>query len=115
MITRNVAAQFFNEPIPAAQSRSLLRRGLRGAAYFAAFIELQNEERALFHDPATHIAVSRLPWPLSVLQPHQVELQTRDVNGREHVALFDKGQIDKAIDMFLWGTAADTPVCVESW
>ena len=62
------------------------------------------ETRILSHIPGWNTPLKKLPWPLSKVQQHSVNLMTMDNN--EEVGegeTFQKSQIDDAIRQFLAG------------
>ena len=69
----------------------------------------------LFHEPMIHASSTRLPWPLSMMQRHDIGMVfsdwTNKRNIRDHV--FSKQEIERAIDEFLAGSNPDDDVVME--
>ncbi len=70
--------------------------------------------RMLFHHPVLHRPIKKLPWPLSMLQPHVCEYRVCSGNFTDagwsfstaavfHHVQFRKGEADRFISSFLEG------------
>jgi hypothetical protein len=93
--------------------RSLVRKVLmRGGA---AYLTVKGAERTLFHKPMIHAPMTKLSWPFSVHQMHDVELRVADSTGRRlrPNKRFSREGISEAIDSFLEGCSLEDEVRVE--
>ena len=78
----------------------------------SAHVEVGGETRLLMHSPALDQALTKLPWPLSLLQPHQVTFATYQGETCITEKKFQRGEINAAIDQFLSGVPPTDNVLV---
>jgi len=86
---------------PRLIKRILMRRGTS-----TAYLTVGKESRMLMHLSVSHEPVTRLPWPLSMMVMHDVEIVVSDSQGNKLKPnkRFAKGQINRAIEEFLAGS-----------
>lgn len=109
-----------------AQCRPVLRR-LLAEGGGGVVIRDHNTHR-IFHHPVLHRPAGRLPWPMSLMQPHLIEYTVHagnnfeDPNWSERTAAFlqdwqyqKKSQIDQAIGDFLKTMNPDDVVFLEQF
>lgn len=75
--------------------------------------------RVLCHIPAIHRPIQRLPWPLSVFQPHLLEFRVYEGDGWTKAgaqpiqqALFKKPEMEHAIELFLQGAEENAAIII---
>lgn len=66
---------------------TMLERG--GGAVFT----IGNEYRLLMHNPMTDQPVSRLPWPLNLIQPYRCTLQVTQLSRDPHTGVPKSGRL----------------------
>ncbi len=101
------------ESLPAWQVRPLLRRELREAYHIFAILKINDLERMISHHPARHASATKLPWPLSKLEMHDVAIDHYKANGDMiESKRFTKDNIDVAIEEFLSGVPPNEEVSI---
>lgn len=101
------------EFLPASQMRPLLRRELREAYQVFAIVKINDLERMISHHPARHASATKLPWPLSKLEMHDVAIDHFKANGDMiESKRFTKEKIDVAIEEFLSGVPPNEEVSI---
>lgn len=107
------------EGLLASECRPLLRRKLRNAYQIQVTVKTNDGQRIISHSPAQHAPSTRLPWPLSKLAMHDVEIVYYDAkgeftkaNGEINCKRFTKDKIDAAIEEFLSGVPATEEVTI---
>lgn len=98
------------EMIPVRSARTAIIDALLGFSA-SADLTVGDEKRVLFHAPSQHAPARRLPWPISLLQMHDVQLVVSANGGRiRRDKKFKRSQISEAVDEFLAGASADAQV-----
>jgi hypothetical protein len=87
----------------------LILRNRSGGSVMATF---KNKTRILSHDPMRHAPINRLPWPLSLIQPHKVGFMVMQDSEILEKKVFMWGDIDLAINQLLEGISEDEYILV---
>jgi hypothetical protein len=89
-----------------------LRRELRNAYHVFAIIEINGLKRMISHHPMMHAPAKKLPWPLSKLARHDVEINYNTADENPEMKQFTKDKIDVAIEEFLSGAPSYQKVSI---
>jgi hypothetical protein len=98
----------YYETVKSGNAHLLIKNVLMQRRKGVAHLTVGGERRMLKHEPMMHEPVEKLPWPLSMTQPHDVELVVYNLEGEELKPnkRFSREQIDAAIREFLAGSKA---------
>jgi hypothetical protein len=89
------------ESVPVKDARQAVRKWVMRAQGGSCFLKFGDRSRLLIHDPGLDSPEMRLPWPLNLLQPH--ELQYSEYLGEDMVEMrrFHRSQSRAAVAYFL--------------
>lgn len=94
----------------AKDSNTLIKSALKSRAGASVHISVGDITRCLSHHPLRDAPFTRLPWPLSSLQPHNVQYTATKGDETIEKKTFPWGEVDKAIDFFLNGVDGNESV-----
>jgi hypothetical protein len=104
------------DSVPVSEAPPLLAKYLTSSPAAKSILYLPTESRMIHHCPAMHAPATKLPWPLSKLQMHDVQLyfygpklQGDQIRPSRR---FKKEAIDIAIAEFLSGAAPSDEVLI---
>jgi len=96
--------------IEARRARTAMKKHLTRAEGGACCINVENVARLLSHNPALDAPLTRLPWPLSKIQAHNVRYTEMIGQTRTAELRFNGSQVDAAIEHFLRGVGPSEEV-----
>ena len=89
------------ESVEAAKARGPLKKMLLGGGG-SAQVHVGDTTRMLYHS-FLHQPMQKLPWPLSLIHPHNLGYVRRQSEKTVEMRTFTKWQINEAIDLLLEG------------
>lgn len=96
--------------VEAKNSRPLIKAALKNPNGGGAMILAGDRTRTLDHAPLRDAPMTRLPWPLSIFQPHNVQYRVFKGNETFVRKRFKWSQVDNAVNEFLEGIDEDEMV-----
>ena len=90
------------ENLEASRARGSIKKMLLGDGG-SAQVRVGKTTRMLSHDSVIDRPLRKLPWPLSVVQPHTIRYTVYDGGKMVEEKAFKKRQINHAIRLFLAG------------
>jgi hypothetical protein len=91
------------EFIEARRARGPMKKRLMRAEGGSCYLKVGNVTRLLSHNPTLDAPLTRLPWPLSKMQPHEIRNEEMIGETRTAEQRFQGSQVDVAIEHFLRG------------
>ena len=91
------------EFIEARGARGPMKKRLMRAEGGSCYLKVGNVTRLLSHNPVLDAPLSRLPWPSSKMQPHEIRYVEMTGETRTAEQRFSGSQVDSAIQHFLRG------------
>ncbi len=104
----------YSDSLAVSEVRPVLRNVFRKAYKAWARLEIDGTERMLRHHPAQHAPATRLPWPLNLLQMHDVGIVHFKGDDMSNEKRFDKAHLDEAIEEFLLGSKPSDQILIKA-
>ena len=75
-------------------------------------VTLGDQKRHITHDPMLDRPLTRLPWPLSLFQPHNIRYSVLENDEVVYTKTYSRSEMGSAIEEFLEGVDASQNVII---
>jgi len=96
--------------LEAAKARPLIKKTLKKGGF--CIVTLGDQKRHITHNPMMDRPLTRLPWPLSLFQPHTITYSVLENDEEVYTKKYSRSEIGSAIEEFLEGVDASQNVII---